>query len=671
MLEGTLAGAATDNAGNFRIENVPEGPYRLNVSVIGYGEASIDITVEKGRDLSVNVTLARAPIEMAPVLVTATRREEDILEVPVGFTVITPRDIQKRDANSPDEILRFAPGVVVTDTQVDVRGSGGFNRGAGSRMLLLVDGIPALAGDTGDIKWDLVPPSQIQRIEIVKSAASSLYGSTALGGVINIITVPVAEEPRTGFKIFSGYFDDPYHSEWKWTAKWLTFSGIDLSHTRKLCDLGLSVGLGLKRNEGYRRNSDFERSSLTTKLTYPAGVVRFTLFNAWALEKHGHATEWLSQAEALDIDPAAHRDRVRSEKAAGYLKAATMPDMVSAVSVVLNWYHTRWRNDFHDVKDNSRALRLGGSVQLDRIISPRVDITLGCDGRRTGVASTMFGDREIAEAGVFAEIKGAASEGIAMRLGTRYDAHLLAEDRVWEGLVSPRAAIVVRTGERSSLNASVGRGFRAPTVAEMFTSTTVGGFTVKPNPELASERGITYEIGWMGTPWRHLHTRMAIFRSAYDNLIEPEIDPADGSLRFTNLRDAVVSGFEGLVRAVFIRDLADLGLSYMYLSTEDVDRKMPLAYRSRHNLKVSLDISRERYAVGADFLFRSRLQRVKVYEDDERVPIYVTDLRAEVRRIGGFRLSGKIANLFNYNYTEIERNLAPIRSFRLSLSGEF
>ena len=74
--------------------------------------------------------------------------------------------------------------------------------------------------------------------------------------------------------------------------------------------------------------------------------------------------------------------------------------------------------------------------------------------------------------------------------------------------------------------------------------------------------------------------------------------------------------------------------------------------------------------MGVDFLYRSRVESVKVYEGDERVPIYVTDLRGEVE-LGSLTFSGKVANLFNYNYTEIERSLAPIRSFRISLSGSY
>ena len=74
VLLGTLAGAATDGAGNFRITRVVPGRYDLSVSVIGYRTAVVDITVAIGQALHVDVTLTTAPIEMAPVVVTAARR---------------------------------------------------------------------------------------------------------------------------------------------------------------------------------------------------------------------------------------------------------------------------------------------------------------------------------------------------------------------------------------------------------------------------------------------------------------------------------------------------------------------------------------------------------------------------------------------------------------------
>lgn len=670
-LHGTVLGAATDNLGRFKIVNVPPGAYRLSVSVVGFRRETIDVALEGSGDLALNIELDPAPIEIAPVVVTASRREQDVFDVPVSFSIVTAGDIEKRNVLTADEVLRHAPGVDVIESQVGVRGSSGFNRGAGSRLLLLVDGVPALSGDTGDIRWDLIPPDQIQRIEIVKSPSSSLYGSSALGGVINIVTRPVSDVPATRFRAFAGYFDDPYYPQWRWTSEWLTFTGLDVSHSRMFGDLGLLAAFGMKTSDGYRRNGDFERASAMAKLTYSVRQSHLvTGFVAWALDEYGHSTEWKSQSDALDIDEAAWHDRTRSEKLAGYAKLRNLMSSRSIVSATLNWYYTDWDNDFHDVKDDARALRLGGTLQLDRVLDGSGEATLGVEGWHTGVASSMFGDRQIGEIGVFAEAKAALSRDVSITAGARYDKHHLGKHAGWQDLLSPRAALVIRTGRSSSVNISVGRGFRAPTVAEMFTETTVGGFTVKPNLDLSSENGITYEVGWTGDLWGRLRAGSGVFRSDYRDLIEPAIDEADGKIHFTNIHDASVTGFEVWQRTAPVLDLLAIASSYMYLSTRDEATGEPLAYRSKHTFKTSVDITRRLYSLGMDFTYKSRVERVKVYESDERVPIYLTDLRGEVM-FGHLWLSAKISNIFQYNYTEVERTLAPIRRFTLTLGGRF
>jgi outer membrane cobalamin receptor len=671
LIDGTVLGGATDNVGRFRITDVPPGKYEVSVTVVGFKKETRPVTVVEGKEAYLSVDLVRAAIEVAPVVVTAARREQDALDVPVSFSVITDQDIAKRSVATPDEALRYASGVTVNESQVGVRGSSGFNRGAGSRLLLLVDGVPALAGDTGDIRWDLLPPDEIQRIEIVKSASSSLYGSSALGGVINIVTRPIGESPVTHVRLSAGYYDDPYYPEWKWTSKWLTFSGIDISHSRRIGDLGLLAAFGKKTSDGYRRNSDFDRTSATAKVTYAFTKNRLvTCFLAWALEEHGHSTEWKSQADALDIDASAWHDRTRSEKLTGYIKLRDITGPRGVVSGTFNWYHTDWDNDFHDAKDDARALRLGGSVQLDRITGSGIESTLGVEGSHTGVTSTMFGDRETWQIGAFAERRVKIAGSTSISAGARYDTHHLSDERPEQGQLSPRAALVVRTGTASALNVSVGSGFRAPTIAEMFTSTTVGGFTVKPNLGLSSESGITYEAGWTGDLTAAAKTGLGLFRSEYSDFIEPAVDPSDGAIHFTNIHDAHITGFEGWMRTAPLLDRLVLTSSYMFLSTEDEGTGEPLAYRSKHNFKASADAAVGRASIGVDFIYRSRVERVKVYESDERVPIYVTDLRAEAR-LTHLRVSAKVSNLFQYNYTEIERTLAPIRQFTVNISGSF
>jgi outer membrane cobalamin receptor len=670
MLEETVIGDATDELGRFEIGNIPAGRYLVIVTVIGFGKETREVVIGEGSSVELDIALRPAAIEIPPVVVTAARRQQDASEAPVSIAVVGRKDIMKRDIVTPEEVLRHVPGIVVTERQAGIRGSSGFNRGAGSRLLLLVDGVPALAGDTGDIKWDIIPPEQIERIEVVKSASSSLYGSSALGGVINLVTRPVSATPETMVRISAGYFDDPYYPQWKWTSQMLTFHGIDVSHSRKLGAAGVTVGLGRKASDGYRRNSDGELSTAMGKVTFPVGRAgHVTSLVAWALEEYGHSTEWKSQGEALDIDEVAWHDRVTSEKIAGYVKLRNFIRTRTVLSTTVNWYYTDWEDDFHDSDYTAHALRLGGSFQIDRLFRRGRELTLGVEGWRTGVESTMFGNQHIGEVGLFGESRARFLGSATLTLGARYDAHHMGKARGWESLLSPRAALVLKVAG-SSFNFSVGRGFRAPTVAEMFTQATVGGFTVKPNPLLAPERGTTYEAGWTREISQWLFATASVFRSDYRELIEPVLDPLDNRIHFTNVKDASVTGFETLLRTAPIGNILAVTSSYMYLSTEDRATGEPLSYRSKHNLKASADIARGDYSAGVDFIFRSKAERVEVYEDDERVPIYVTDLRGEVS-LGRIRLSAKVANLFQYNYTEIERSLAPIRNLSFTLRGVF
>jgi outer membrane receptor protein involved in Fe transport len=486
-----------------------------------------------------------------------------------------------------------------------------------------------------------------------------------------MVTRAIPDAPRTEFSLRAGYFDDPHWPKWKWTSDWLTFNGIDFSHSRGMGDASVLVSAGWRTNDGYKRNSDFERYNTLTKVTYALSDRRsLTGLLIWALEDHGHSTEWKSQGEALDIDESFWEDRTRSAKLAGYLKFRNLDGVRNLVTGTLNWYFTDWDNDFHDARDEARALRLGGSLQTDIVSETGIEATFGVEGWHTGVASTMFGDRDIGQIGFFGEAKAGLSQQISLSAGARYDGHYLGEGREWQDLVSPRVAVVIKPAPSTAINMSAGRGFRAPTVAEMFTSTTSGGFTVKPNPDLSPESGTTYEIAFASNPDPMVDMALGFFISDYSDLIEPDFDPSDGKIQFTNVRDARVRGLEARLSLILIKDLARFTASYMYLSAEDRSTGEPLAYRSRHNVTSALDVTKGPYGAGVDFRYRSRIESVKVYEHDERVPIYVTDLRGEIN-LDRLRLSAKVSNLFQYNYTEIERTLAPIRNYTLTLSGRY
>src|SRR5437867_12577614 len=132
-----------------------------------------------------------------------------------SVAVMNDTDLARRAVATVDEAVNRAPGVLFLNGQVNIRGSSGFVEGLGSRVLLLVDGVPANQGDRGGIDWDMVPLADVARVEVVKGAGSSLYGSAALGGVVNVITREIPLGFHARLRAAGGAYADPPFDVWR------------------------------------------------------------------------------------------------------------------------------------------------------------------------------------------------------------------------------------------------------------------------------------------------------------------------------------------------------------------------------------------------------------------------------------------------------------------------
>ena len=110
---------------------------------------------------------------------------------------------------SLDEALPFAQGVTFNAGQMDIRGSTGIARGVGSRVLMLLDGHRMLGGVSSAIDFGVLPILDVERIEIVKGPHSTLWGTNAMGGVVNVITRPLVVEAESVVRGYYGVFDTP------------------------------------------------------------------------------------------------------------------------------------------------------------------------------------------------------------------------------------------------------------------------------------------------------------------------------------------------------------------------------------------------------------------------------------------------------------------------------
>src|SRR4030095_15001099 len=182
-----ISGTVTDSSGMYRLNLIP-GKVGVSFRFIGYAtqEKQLDLKPKEARIL--NIDLSESTTTLNTVVVSAGKFEQKLEEVTVSMEVIKLALIENTNATSMDVAMEQVPGVTVIDGQANIRGGSGYSYGAGSRVLLLVDDLPMLAADAGDIKWSFLPVENIAQVEVIKGASSALFGSSAMNGVINVRT---------------------------------------------------------------------------------------------------------------------------------------------------------------------------------------------------------------------------------------------------------------------------------------------------------------------------------------------------------------------------------------------------------------------------------------------------------------------------------------------------
>jgi iron complex outermembrane receptor protein len=152
MLRGTIRGTITDIHGKYKLNGIPAGIYDLMFSLVGYTADTVyQISIQPNTELHLDAHLLQAPIQADQVVVTASRREQILREVPVSVSIVSSKMIADHVSVTLDDALRYVPGVNMMQDQVNIRGSSGYSRGVGSRVLILIDGLPYITGDTGEI----------------------------------------------------------------------------------------------------------------------------------------------------------------------------------------------------------------------------------------------------------------------------------------------------------------------------------------------------------------------------------------------------------------------------------------------------------------------------------------------------------------------------------------
>jgi iron complex outermembrane receptor protein len=663
---GVLAARSTGADGRFLFSGLVPGRYRLFVSLVGYAPDTLPaLDVPPNDTLRVAVTMRAVALDLPGIVVTASRAPERAEEAPASVAVLRGDEILRRNVTTVDGALAFVPGVTFNGSgQMDIRGSTGSAGGVGSRVLMLVDGHPALSGDGGELIWEALPLLDLDQAEVVKGAASALYGSNALGGVVNLVTTPVDEQPETVVRANVGVYDPP--AGYEFAQHTLGSRGLMLQHSRRLGPIGARLALARETSDGFEQNGEYDRWFLRAKLTgAPEGAHPWDGYLMWSYNDSGDFLAWRAPDAPFEVDSVSLGDHsvYRFLLGGATFTPLARPTAVLRISPSLNYNSNQ--NYFAENEDHHRATRAGTTAQLSLFPAGGQTITLGLDGAATRVSSNFLGTPWLWDAAAFAQDEAPLGRRVTGTLGARLDYHDTSEGSD-EVSLNPKLALVWRSTERLDLRASVARGYRAASAIEQFVSAVQSGFRVIPNPDLHGEHAWAAELGSAARPSGRLGVDATAFWTEYRDLIGPAVAPDSFFVfQFRNVSRARVRGLDLAVRTSLVPDRLDLEASYLYLDSQDLETERPLPYRSKHNVTGTVNLLRG--LLGVDVRWRSRVDEVLAYPLDPRGAITIVDLRLAVPVLGAV-VQAKVGNLFNQVYPDVQERVpgAP-RSISLTV----
>jgi len=648
-------GIVSDVDGNYNLI-LDAGTYQLEISYIGYKIFTQSIELSADQALTLDVPLSTESNMLNMTTVTSGKYEKPLSEVTVSLDVLQPQLIENTAKVSIDEALDKIPGVNIIDGQANIRGGSGYSYGAGSRVLLLVDDVPILQADAGFPNWDDVPIENVEQVEVVKGAASALYGSSAMNGIINVRTALPKSEPETKIATFYTAYLSPDDERLKWWDRAPYVAGASVSHRRKLKDLDLVLG-GYYLNEDTYNQATYKKYGRFNFTTNYRITDRFTIgvngnFNKGA---SGSFFYWIADTMGYVGTPSTVSTRERFRYNVD--PHLTYFDNAGNRHKILSRYY---RVDNQNSGNQSNFSQLWyGEYQFQRqFANTNLVITSGVVLSGNEVTAALYGDTTFTSRNIAAYLQVERKFGKRLNLsaGFRYENNLLKNPGfLYEGgSVSPaeeeESKPVVRFGANyqvakyTFLRTSWGQGYRFPTVAEKFIYTDVGGFFVTPNPTLGSETGWTAEFGAkQGFKIGGFEGFVdgALFWSRYYDMMEFNLITFP-NFSAVNIGDVEIKGFEISVAGRGKIGSIPIGILTGYTSIDprylDFDRRpiqagVPrtkgqinagssssttdvLKYRPRHSFKLDLEAQFKGLSLGIETAYNSHVEAVdKLFEE--------------------------------------------------------
>ncbi|HEY4800597.1 MAG TPA: TonB-dependent receptor [Bacteroidia bacterium] len=525
---------ASDVNGNYFLK-MPPGKYRFVCFFVGMKSDTFNVVIEADKTSEHNIVMEPVATQLQTMVVSAGKYERKLEEITVSMEVVKPVLIENKNSTNIKGVLEQVPGLNILDGEPQIRGGSGFDFGVGSRVAILIDGLPALSGDGSALPWNFIPLENVEQIEVIKGASSVTYGSSALSGSVNVRTAYAKDEPVTKVAISSGLYDKPPVDSAKWWKGVANFSNVSVLHAHKFGQLDLVVSamaiydhgfIGppfrptLRHNSwstdttindnqvgektgrfnfnlryrpkkipqlNYGVNGNFMRSSNNISLiwdndstgVYHSGIYSSGLYRAYPF------TMTLQEQTMFYLDPFINyfsdnglTQSIRSRYS--YTKnVATSSTSTTDLSTETSMAYAEYQIS----KKLKHELNITGGLISDQVF---------CHSGLT--FKGVVPDNHLENYAAYTQLDKKFWEALNFSIGMREELFKMNDEKV---IAKPifRTGLNWKAAKATFIRCSYGQGYRFPSIKEKYIHSDIGGEAIFPNPQLLAESSWNAEVG--------------------------------------------------------------------------------------------------------------------------------------------------------------------------------
>ncbi|WP_425913235.1 TonB-dependent receptor domain-containing protein [Pseudomonas sp. GWSMS-1] len=574
------------------------------------------------------------PLQLQPLVVTSGRYAEPIQQATAATTVFTRKDIERLQVRSAAELLERVPGVSVSRTGGAGSQTGLFVRGTSTaQTLVLVDGQRISAASSGTSSLEFLSPEQIERVEVVRGARSALYGSDAIGGVVQIFTRQGSGDGLKPYVRFGAGSNQTFERS-------LGLSGRD-AQTRFNLGAALDETQGIdatRDNFGANGDDDaYRNKSLSLNLSHRFNDDLKVGFSA--LDQRG-------QAEFEDLFSAS---LPTTDFQLSSLSSHIDGNINDTWNSRLEFGHSEDKRDTGNDQTNASAFSFYSfNTYRDSVnwvntltLNERHQVLLGADWYedRVNGSEDFTEDSRWNQAGFIQHRYNADS--FSTELGLRHDRNQqFGSENTWS------AALTVPFSHKNDLILSYSEGFRAPTFNDLYyPDFCFGGFcSASANPDLKPETSKSYEALWRNRYSETGALELSLYRIDLQDAIV-----LDQNFIPQNVQTARINGFEAALKQELFGWQGNLALAL--IDPRDRDTGNTLARRAKRTL--SMDLDREFGAFSAGISWRAVSGRYDDADNTQELSGYgLLSLRGAWQASQEVAFNLKLNNIFDKDYAE-------------------